>query len=119
MAATKNQRTILAATSITTSGGAISGTASSQTTAYGGQLIVRFTNGASAPTVAPSCTVNVSGDNTTYYTQATVYGDTTASSTNDYVIDIGPGIQYVNVTFAQATTNAYTGSAYFEELTTV
>ncbi|MDE2102449.1 MAG: hypothetical protein KGL39_34705 [Patescibacteria group bacterium] len=119
MASTKTYTTLLASTSITTSGGTIAGTAANTSTAYGGAITIKLTNGSSAPTVAPEADVLVSGDGTNYKIIASFYGDTTNSSVNQFAIDINPGYKYVNVQFSQATTNAYTAEAFWHELTTV
>lgn len=119
MASTKTLATLIAAGTSNGAGSTTTGTAANTSTAYGGAVTVKLTNGGTAPTVAGQAHVLVSGDGTNYKTLATFYGDTVASSVNEYAIDINPGYQYVNVKVDSNTVQAITCEAFFHQLTTV
>ena len=119
MASTKTLATLIAAATSNTAGSSTTGTARTTTTAYGGAVTIKLTNGATAPTVAAQAHVLVSGDGTNYKTLCTFYGDTVNSSVNEFAVDINPGYQYVNVKVDSNTVQAVTCEAFFHELTTV
>ena len=119
MAATKNLRTIVAAGTSNTASGTTTGTAVNLTTAYGGYLTGKITNGATGPTVACAMAVLVSGDNTNWKTVATYSGDTANSSVFEWGIEIPAGVMYVNAQFTGNTGQAVTVEAFLHELTTI
>lgn len=119
MAATKTLTTIIAAATSNAAGGTTTGTAANTSTAYGGAVTVKLTNGATAPTVAAQAHVQGSGDGTNFKTLVTFYGDTVASSVNEFAFDINPGFKYVTVNVDSNTVQAVTCEAFFHELTTV
>jgi len=119
MASTKTYTTLIAAATSNTAGSTTTGTAANTSTAYGGAITVKLTNGATGPTVAAQAHVLVSGDNTNFKTLCTFYGDTVNSSVNEFAVDINPGYKYVNVTVDSNTGQTVTCEAFFHELTTV
>lgn len=90
------------------------------TNKYGGDLSWRIVNGASAPGVAPTLTVQASPDNgTTFYDYATVGGDVTASSDNSGTLWLDQGLMYVRVIGYGNTTNAVSIGADIAAITAV
>ena len=88
------------------------------TGAYAADLSWRIVNGASAPGIAPTLTIQVSPDSgATFYDYYTVGGDTAANSDNSGTIAIDPGIQYARVIGFGNTTNAVGIGADFSALT--
>ena len=118
MPTTHTLRTIRTSTTIAAATAAV-GTEWNNSTAYGGIVTVRLTNGATAPTTAPVVQFFV-GEATTvkrqYYVQS---GDIVNSSVNDIVCEIPAGVMFVNVTITNGATNAITADAFAQELTTV
>ena len=118
MPTTHTLRTIRTSASLAAATAAV-GTEWNNSTAYGGVVTVRLTNGATAPTTAPLVQFFV-GEATTvkrqYYAQS---GDIVNSSVNDIVCEIPAGAMFVNVTITNGATNAITAEAFAQELTTV
>lgn len=118
MAATKNARTLLASQSLAAAT-SVDATELNLSTAYGALVVVRLTNGASAPTTAPTVTFYTGHATTVKRKFYQVAGDTVNSSVNDYVCEIpAPGI-FGNVTILNGATNAITVEVYAQELTTI
>lgn len=118
MASTHTSRTLRASASLAAATAA-NGTEWNNSTAYGGMVVVRLTNGASAPTTVPTVVFYV-GDATTVKRQFyTASGDTVNNSVTDIVCEIPAGAMFVNVTITNGATNAITAEAYAQELTTV
>lgn len=118
MAATKTAKTLLASQSLA-AGASVNSTEWNLSTAYGGLACVKLTNGASAPTTAPTVTFYIgeaTGVKRKFYTAS---GDTTASSVNDIVCELPAGVMFNNVTITNGATNAITVEVYGQELTTV
>jgi hypothetical protein len=86
-------------------------------TAYGGLVAVKLTNGASAPTTAPTVKVYVGEATGTKRLFYTATGDTVNSSVTDIVCEIPLGSMFVNVDIINGATNAITADAYAQELT--
>lgn len=87
---------------------------------YGGDLSYRIVNGAAAPGVAPTVTVQASPDNgVTFYDYATVGGDVTVSSDNSGTIWLDQGLMYVRVIGYGNTTNAVGIGADIQAITAV
>ena len=118
MAATKTAKTLLASQSLA-AGASVNITEWNMTTAYGGILFVKLTNGASAPTTAPVVTF-YSGETTgTKRTEYTVAGDTVNSSVNHPSCRYELGHMYANATITNGATNAITIEAYGQEATAI
>lgn len=118
MAATKTSKTLLTGQSLAAAA-SVNATEWPASTAYGGLAAVKLTNGASAPTTAPTVTFYVgeaTGTKRKYYTAS---GDTTASSVNDIICEIPASAIFVNITITNGATNAITVEAYGQELTTI
>lgn len=118
MAATKTSKTLKTSASLAAAT-LVSVTEWNASTAYGGLLAIRLTNGSSAPTTAPVVKVYV-GDATTvkrlFYTQS---GDTVNSSVTDIVVRIPNSAMFINADITNGATNAITVEAYGQELTQV
>ena len=115
---TKTAKTLLASQTLAAIT-AVNVTEWSQTTAYGGLVGVRLTNGAVAPTTAPGVKVFVgesTGTKRLFY-QST--GDVVNGSVNDIVCEIPASAMFVNVTITNGATNPITVEAYGQELTTI
>jgi hypothetical protein len=119
MAATKALSTIIAAATSNAAGGTTTGTAVDLTTKYGALVTIKLTNGATGPTVAPKAYVYTSGDNTNYKLFYTIGGDTTASSVNEFAIDIPPSVMYVRVDVKDNTVQPVTCEAFAQVLTAI
>jgi hypothetical protein len=118
MAATKTSRTLRASASLA-AGATASFTELNLSSAYGATIAVRLTNGATAPTTAPTVKIYV-GDATgvkrLFYT---VTGDTVNSSVTDIICRIPASAMFVNGDIVNGATNAITAEAFAQELTTV
>lgn len=119
MSATKTLKTYIAAATSNAAGSTTTGTALDHTTAYGGVITAKLTNGGTGPTVAASVSVYVSGDNTNFKLLAEVTGDTTASSVNEWAFDLPQGAMYSRVDVSGNTGQAVTCEAFCQELTTI
>lgn len=120
MAATKTARSLIAASTALAVSSSVSSTEWNLSTAYGGLLNFRFTNGASAPTVAPTVIVYTGGATTVKRQFFSAAGNTTASSVVDIPVQIPASAMYVNVTASLgAATNGVTIECSGQELTTI
>ena len=117
MAATKTAKTLLASQTLA-AGASINFTEWNASTAYGGVVTVKITNGAAAPTTAPVVKL-YTGEATGVKRLAwQASGDTVNSS----VLDIPPfefGLPYmfINGTITNGATNAITVEAFGQEAT--
>ena len=118
MAATKTSRTLLTSQSLAAAT-SVNATELNLSTAYGALVAVKITNGASAPTTAPTVTFYVGEATGVKRKLYQVAGDTVANSVNDFVCDIPSPGMFVNVTILNGATNAITVEAYAQELTTI
>ena len=118
MAATKTARTLQSSTS-----NAAAGTTTSAvwnlTTAYGGVVQARITNGANGPTLGCALTVFVSVDGATWRAAAVYTAGVTANAVYDFVVELPPATMYAQVQFAGNTSQAVTVEAYGHELTSL
>ncbi len=119
MAATKTSRTLRASASVSAAATA-SCTELDLSTKYGAIINVLLTNGASAPTTAPTVkfyTGEATGKKTVLFYTAT--GDIVNNSITPVVCRIPAAAMFVNVDIVNGATNAITAEAYAQELTTV
>lgn len=119
MAATKSLSTIIAAATSNAATATTTGTALSLTTAYGALITIKLTNGGTGPTIAPVAYVYTSGDNTNYKLFYKIGGDTTASSVNEYNVEIPPAAMYARVDVKDNTGQAITCEAFAQVLTAI
>jgi hypothetical protein len=119
MAATKNLRTIIAAATSNGAGATTTGTVVNLTTAYGGFVTLKLTNGGTAPTVAAQFNVYTSGDNTNFKLFQVFVGDLVNNSVNQWSLDIAAPVMYVRVDCLGNTVQAVTCEAFLQELTTI
>lgn len=116
MSAIKGQKILLTSQSLA-AGASINAAEWNMSTAYGGSLIVRITNGSSAPTTAPTVKF-FSGDATgKKYQRFTASGDTANSSVTDIECEYGLQHMFANATITNGATNAITVEAYGQEAT--
>jgi len=116
--ATKNARTIQASAS-NGAGSTTTGSAINLTTALGGVIVWKVTNGATGPTVACTVTLQLSHDNSTWYDVAiylTLTGNNVVSSG---AWPLGVGVMYARVKFSGNTVQAVTVEAYLMEATSI
>ena len=118
MAATKTSKTLDASASLAAAT-ARNSTEWNLSTAYGGLATVKLTNGATAPTTAPTVVFYVGESTGTKRTFYTATGDTVNNSVNHFVCEIPAGAMFVNITVTNGATNAITAEAYGQELTTI
>lgn len=127
MALTKTARTLLASTS-NAAAGTTRSTPIDLEAAYGGFLTLKFTNGATGPTlqcvcnilVAHNATVPAAGSaGTDWKTISSYGGGTVANAVTEIGFPIDPSIMALEVEFTGNTGQAVTVEAYFSELTSV
>lgn len=118
MAATKTSKTLYASASLAAAT-SVNATEWSMTTCYGGLAAVKLTNGATAPTTAPTVTFYVGESTGTKRTFFTATGDTVNNSVKHFVVEIPPSAMFCNITILNGATNAITVEAYGQELTTI
>lgn len=119
MAATKTKRTIIAAATSNSAGGTTSGTEADLSTAYGGVLTCRITNGATGPTVAADLVVYVGSATGEKREFARMTSQTGNNAVTDFVVEIPPGVMFLNVDITGNTGQAVTAEVFLQELTTI
>lgn len=119
MAATKNLRTIISAGTTNTASSTTTGTVITLTTAYGGLLTAKITNGATGPTVPASVKIYTSGDNSNFKLFATLTGDSVNNSVNEWAVNIPAPTMYVRADVTGNTAQSVTCEAFLQELTTI
>lgn len=119
MAATKTKRTVIAAATSNAAGATTNGTEWNLSTAYGGILTARITNGGTGPTVGASVVVYYGSVTTEKREAARVTAPTTNSAVTDFVFEIPPGVMFVNVDVTGNTGQAVTAEVFGQELTSI
>jgi|SRR5674476_109807 len=118
MAAGKAQKVLLTSQSLAAST-SVNAAEWNMSTAYAGSIIVRLTNGSSAPTTAPVVTF-YSGDATgKKYKRWSGGGDTVNSSVNDIECEYGLQHMFANCTITNGATNSITVEIYGQEGSTI
>jgi hypothetical protein len=110
---------VLLAPSTVTAGGTQTSSAADLTGAYGGIVTAQIANGATGPSVPCVASVQVSGDNTNFYTMFAGTEDVTNSATTNFTWDIPPGAMYVRVQFTGNAGQSVTASAQIQILSTI
>ena len=118
MASTKTAKTLLTSQSLAAAT-SVNATEWNLSTAYGGLLVVRLTNGGTAPTTVPVVKFYVGYATGKKYLFWQGAGDTVNSSVNDVVCELPDKTMFANVTITNGATNAITVEAYGQELTTI
>lgn len=119
MAATKTKRVLLTSQSLA-AGASVNVTEWNLSTAYAGsRLVVRLTNGATAPTTVPIVNFYVGGATTEKYLLTPVSGDKVNASVNDVFFVYEQGDMFANATITNGATNAITVEAFGLEATTI
>lgn len=119
MAVTKTLRTIIAAATTNTAGSTQTGTAFDLSTALGALLTAKITNGGTGPTIAASVKIYTSADNTNFKLFQTLTSDVTASSVNEWAVDIPPTVKYIRADVTGNTAQSVTCECFLQELTSV
>jgi hypothetical protein len=126
MALTKTARTIVASAA-NTAGSTTRGRLD-LTTAYGGTLTFKMTNGGTGPTI--QCTANVliahnasqpsaASAGTDWKTVFSVGNGTTNSAINEWSYKVAPDVMQLEIEFTGNTAQSVTVEAYFSELTSI
>lgn len=117
-APTKTAKTLLSSQSLA-AGTSVDITEWDMTGVYGGCIIIRITNGSSAPTTAP--TMNFYSGHATGVKRLrdTRTGDTTNSSVRDFECAYELYHMFANATITNGATNAITVEAFGQEATTI
>lgn len=114
---TKNLRTIQASAT-NTAGSTTTGSAVTLTTASGGVVVWKVTNGATGPAVGCTVTLQYSGDNSTWYDVFTaVAGIANNGIYSNPAWTIPIGVMYCRVKFSGNTSQSVTVEAYLMEAT--
>jgi len=116
MALTKASTTILASQSVGAAA-TVTGASINLTAGYGGEILWKITNGASAPTTPPTIELQSSDDGTNWYRKQFISGDTVANSPNSGVWPISTGVMYVRAIFIGGATNGSTMACMMEQIT--
>jgi hypothetical protein len=125
---TKTARIIIASTS--NAANATTRGAIDLRTSFGGQLTCRITNGATGPTAQCLCNIlQAHEDGTTpalgsagaTWKRIAVFGGGTASNADNFlpVVQVGPGVQHLEIEFTGNTGQAVTVEALFTEITSI
>ena len=117
---TKAAIALLAAVNVpagTTRAAPVASSAIDTRTHAGGDLAIKITNGASAPTVAPTVVVQISHDGSDWTDYHTITGDLVNSSVTHSVPWIDQGIMFVQVIAYGNATNAVSVRAYLHAIT--
>ena len=114
--ATKTAKTLLTSQSLAATI-AVPATEWNLSTAYGGVLAVKLTNGATAPTTAPTVSFYIGESTGTKRLLYTATGDTVNLSINHFICDLPASTMFANCTITNGATNAITVEAYGQEFT--
>lgn len=119
MASTKTLKTYITAATSNIAGGTTTGTVANHSTAYGGLITAKVTNGGTGPTVGATINVYTSGDNVNFKLFASVLAGTTASTSYEYAFVLPASAMFSRVDVTGNTVQAVTCEAFCQELTTI
>ena len=114
MNAAKVARTLIASSTL-----AVAGTSTATwdlRTCLGGVATVRVTNGGTGPTIAPTVTVNISTDGSTWRKLTAQQSDTGNSVVTDMVFDLPAAALYAQISITGNTGQSVTVESYGHEL---
>ena len=117
MAITKTARTLKTSASLAAAA-SVNATEWDLTAAVSGTATVRLTNGATAPTTAPTVRFFIGEATGKKYLLYTATGDTVNNSVTDIPCRFNRDTMFANITVINGATNAITVEAFGEELTT-
>ncbi len=126
MALSKTARTVVA--SATNTAGSTTRGRLDLTSAYGGTLTLKITNGATGPTVQCTCNVLIAHNatqpaagsaGTDWKTVFSFGGGTSNSAVTEQSVQIAPSVMQLEVEFTGNTAQSVTVEAGFSELTTL
>lgn len=121
MALTKSNTVIHNNITMTAAAGDVTSSDQDLTAVYQAVVRIRFTNGATGPTVAAQAKVQISEDTTgaNYMTLATVNGGTVNSAVTEYTIAIPDGAEHLQIVSGSNTAQNVTLRAVIEKITAV
>ncbi len=119
MGASKNLRTFIAAATSNSAGSTATGTAFDVTTAFGGLITIKITNGGTGPTVPATAYVYVSGDNSNFKLLTSFTHSSTNSAVGEFSCELPAAAMYVRVDVTGNTAQAVTCEAFMQELTDI
>lgn len=116
---TKTLKTYLTAGTSNGAGATSTGTALNHTTAYGGLITAKITNGATGPTVAATVNVYVSGDNSNWKLWASALSTLGNAIITEFTFFLPATAMYSRVDVTGNTVQAVTCEAFCQELSVV
>ncbi len=117
--ATQNVRTLHASAS-NAAAGTTYGTTWDLSTAFGGTIEARITNGGTGPTIPADFVVQISYDGgTTWRDFSRQTAGVTAATSYDFAVEIPPSVKTARTSFQSNTAQAVTVEAFGHELTSV
>lgn len=116
--ATKTVRTLQAATS-NAAGATTTSTNWNLSTALGGVLQVRISNGASAPTLGCDCLIQISTDGTSWRDFSRQSAGTSPNVNYDFFAELAPPVLQARVVFSGNSAQAVQVEAFGHELTSI
>lgn len=119
MAVTKTKRTLIAGGTSNSAGATTSGTEVNLSTALGGLLTARITNGATGPTVPASVIVYVGGATGEKRELTRLQSNTGNSVVTDLPCEIPAATMFLNVDVTGNTGQAVTAEVFLQELTSL
>jgi hypothetical protein len=118
MAVSKTARTLQASAS-NSAGNTLTGTGISLSTALGGTITAKITNGGTGPTVPADCVIQISNDGTNWKEYMRATAKTGNSVITEFSFEIPPAVMNVRSVFTGNTGQAVTCEAFFHELTSI
>lgn len=116
--ATKTARTIRSSTTLT-AGNTDNGTAVTLTSAFGGLVTAKVTNGATGPTIGCTAYFEVSVDNSAWKVVQAATAAVANSAVTEWGWDVPPSVMYARVRFTGNTAQSVTIEAFMHELTSI
>lgn len=112
---TQAARTIIAAATSCAAGATVTGNVANLTTAFGGLLTAKITNGGTGPTVAASVYLYTSHDNVNFKLFGQLQANATANAINEFA-EVIPPMMYFRADVKDNTIQAVTCEAFLQEL---
>lgn len=120
MATTKANTSLHSSTSLTAGGGDTTSSSVNLTDGYGAEIQIRLTNGGTGPTIAAQVQIEVSPDNSSWYSFGGAFqGGTDSSGAYETSVTIPTAIQYVRTVSGSNTGQTVTLDAVVTEITAV
>ena len=119
MASSHTLKTYITAATSNAGSATTTGTFQTHTTAYGGLITTKVTNGGTGPTVGATVNVYTSGDGTNFKLLASALAGVTSSIAYEFAFILPAGAMYSRVDVTGNTVQAVTCEAFVQELTTI